>query len=176
MSQSSLPAPVSPRRLKVDVSFTQSYVVKNPQRHRVTKDAREALKTFMLKRQAAFGIRAAASSGYPDSEVRRPAAANAMPEELVFYSWWNEEVATPQELQRSGDSMGVRKHLRLQYHVSDGVFQLFLDDRRTPLTLAIEHTDGTPLLPRELFVGAEIDVLGRHLRRDTFFTAWCAFL
>lgn len=31
------------------------------------------------------------------------------------------------------------------------------------MTLAIEHADGTPVKPEELFVGAKLDVLGRPM-------------
>ena len=84
-----------------------------------------------------------------------------MPRTLIFFSWWNEEVATPTELQRSGTGMGVRKMLRLEYTCHDGSFRLFLDDLKQPVAIAIEHADGSPVRARELFVGRKLDILGR---------------
>lgn len=164
-------AAASPRRLKAEAGFTQSYLIKSPcQGHSSYADgSREALKARMLE-QSTFGFRPGAPHGVADAspaETKRPSASQqTMPELLIFHSWWNEEVATPPEFQRSGDGMGVRKQLRLQHTPSSGMFQLFLDDLKVPLTLAIEHSDGTPLRARELFVGARIDVLGRQFRHN----------
>ena len=82
---------------------------------------------------------------------------------MVFYSWWNEEVATLPEYTPSGQGMGVRKQVRLHYLPKHGSFQLFTDDANAALTLQIEHADGTPVGPLELHVGAKLDVLGRPM-------------
>ena len=86
-----------------------------------------------------------------------------MPDSLVFHSWWNEELATPLELQTSGQGMGVRRQVKLHYLSKLGSFQLFAENVRVALTLTIEHADGTPVSPYELFVGAKLDVLGRSM-------------
>jgi len=87
--------------------------------------------------------------------------ASGIPDKLVFNSWWNEEVATPPELQRSGTGMGVRKQLQLVFATGPETFQLFLDDHKTAVAIAIEHADGSPVRPHELFVGKKLDILGR---------------
>ena len=86
-----------------------------------------------------------------------------MPDPLVFYSWWNEEVATPLEFTPSGQGMGLRRQVRLHFLPRSGTFQLFTDDASAALTLAIEHSDGTPMQAIELHVGAKLDVLGRPM-------------
>ena len=93
----------------------------------------------------------------------RTVAAVPMPDPMVFYSWWNEEVATLPEYTPSGQGMGVRKQVRLHYLPKHGSFQLFTDDANAALTLQIEHADGTPVGPLELHVGAKLDVLGRPM-------------
>jgi len=85
-----------------------------------------------------------------------------MPDPLVFMSWWNEEVATPVEFTPSGQGMGVRRQVKLHYLPTHGSFQLLTEDGPA-LTLSIEHADGTPVGPHELFVGAKLDVLGRPM-------------
>jgi hypothetical protein len=93
-----------------------------------------------------------------------PAPPVNMPDPLVFYSWWNEEVATPPEFTPSGQGMGLRRQVRLHFLPRMGTFQLFTDDASTPpLTLAIEHSDGTSMQAIELHVGAKLDVLGRPM-------------
>ena len=93
----------------------------------------------------------------------RPAPPITMPDPLVFYSWWNEEVATPPEFTPSGQGMGVRRQVRLHFLPRNGTFQLFTDDVNAALTLAIEHSDGTAMQATELHVGAKLDVLGRPM-------------
>ncbi len=93
----------------------------------------------------------------------RPPAATAIPDPLVFYSWWNEELATPTEFTPSGQGMGVRRQVKLHYLPQHGTFQLFTEDVKAALTLTIEHADGSPVRPEELFVGATLDVLGRPM-------------
>ena len=93
----------------------------------------------------------------------RPAAVTTIPDPLVFYSWWNEELATHPDYTTSGQGMGVRRNVKLHYLPSTDCFQLFTEDVKAALTLSIEHTDGTPVRPHELFVGATLDVLGRPM-------------
>ena len=93
----------------------------------------------------------------------RPAALTTIPDPLVFYSWWNEELATHPDYTTSGQGMGVRRNVKLHYLPLTDCFQLFTEDVKAALTLSIEHTDGTPVRPHELFVGATLDVLGRPM-------------
>ena len=93
----------------------------------------------------------------------KPAPPIAMPDPLVFYSWWNEEVATPPEFTPSGQGMGVRRQVRLHFLPRHGTFQLFTDDANAALTLAIEHSNGSAVRAIELHVGAKLDVLGRPM-------------
>ena len=90
-------------------------------------------------------------------------ASVAMPDPLVFFSWWNEEVATPVECTPSGQGMGVRRQVRLHYLPRAQAFQLFAEDTDAALSLAIEHADGTSVQATELHVGAKLDVLGRPM-------------
>jgi len=80
----------------------------------------------------------------------------------VFMSWWNEELATPVEFTPSGQGMGMRRQVKLHYLPAHGTFQLLAEDGPA-LTLSIEHPDGTPIGPQELYVGATLDVLGRPM-------------
>jgi len=93
----------------------------------------------------------------------RSTLGNDMPDPMIFYSWWNEEVATPSEFSKSGQGMGVRRNVKLHYLPTAGHFQLFTEDMQSALTLTIEHSDGSPVRPEELFVGATLDVLGRPM-------------
>jgi hypothetical protein len=86
----------------------------------------------------------------------RPTPTVAMPDPLVFYSWWNEEVAMLPEFTPSGQGMGVRRQVRLHYLPRHGSFQLFTEDANAALTLTIEHADGTPVRAHELHVGAKV--------------------
>jgi hypothetical protein len=54
--------------------------------------------------------------------------------------------------------MGVRRQVKLHHSPRQRLFQLFTDDAKLPLTIAIDHADGTPVTASELFVGAKIDV------------------
>jgi hypothetical protein len=90
----------------------------------------------------------------------KPGGAKAqhigIPDQLVFYSWWNEEVATPPEFTPSGQGMGVRRQVQLKYAPKTAAFELSADDSAPSLALQIEHADGTPVLPAELHVGAKV--------------------
>ena len=72
-------------------------------------------------------------------EGGKPKAPVSMPDPLVFYSWWNEEVATPPEFTPSGQGMGVRRQVRLHYSARLGAFQLFTEDVKAALALAVRH-------------------------------------
>ena len=67
------------------------------------------------------------------------------------------------EFTPSGQGMGVHKQVRLHFLPRHGSFQLFTDDANAPLTLHIEHSDGSPVQAHELHVGAKLDVLGRPM-------------
>ena len=69
----------------------------------------------------------------------KPAPPVGMPDPLVFFSWWNEEVATPPEFTPSGQGMGVRRQVRLEYCPRTQAFSLYADDAPAALTLQIEH-------------------------------------
>ena len=96
-----------------------------------------------------------------DPTLGGPVRSREMPAELVFFSWWNEEMHIPDELTPSGFGMGVRRQMELRFLTREGVFQLVTDDSRVPISFRVEHANGKPLQATELHVGARIDVLGR---------------
>ena len=55
----------------------------------------------------------------------------------------------------------MRRQLELRYVPATGIFHLITDDAVVPITLRIEHADGSPLQATELYIGARLDVLGR---------------
>ena len=57
----------------------------------------------------------------------------------------------------------MRRQVRLEHSPKTGAFQLFAVDANAALTLQIEHSDGSPVVHTELFVGAKLDVLGRPM-------------
>jgi len=146
---------------------TRSYLIQAPRPN--GEFERAQLKVAFTKQTESFMSRfrpgqvdeteADTPGGGTEAEPRR--AVPEMPDDLVFYSWWNEEVATPPELQRSATGHGVQKRLRLQFATATGTFRLFLDDVKVPVTIAIEHADGTPVCARELYIGKKLDILGR---------------
>ena len=158
----SSPARASPR-LRPETGFTTSYLVKSPTKVATTGDSADPFVSgrdpFSLKpvEPVCHGLLRDTKAGGARS------ARVTMPDPLVFYSWWNEELATPLELQSSGQGMGVRRQVRLHYLAKLGTFQLFTEDVKEPLTQAIEHADGTAVGPYELYVGAKLDVLGRPM-------------
>ena len=81
-----------------------------------------------------------------------------MPAELVFFSWWNEELLLPDEVTPSGFGMGLRRQMELRFLTKEGVFQLVTDDARVPISFRVDHANGSPLQATELHVGARIDV------------------
>lgn len=144
-------------RGRPEAGFTRSYLIKSPPRS--TKPA--PLPASVAS--SSFDVHCHGLLADPMLHgARRPGPAE-MPNPLVFYSWWNEESATPPELTRSGSGMGVRRQVRLQYSPRQAMFQLFTDDAKVPLTIAIDHADGTPVGVHELYVGAKLDVLGRPM-------------
>lgn len=119
--------------------FTKSYVVKAP--NPLTKAAAAAEPPAPAP-AALHGL-----LRDPQTGGRKPAPPVAMPDPLVFYSWWNEEVATPHECTPSGQGMGVRRQVRLNYLPRQEMFQLITDTEHS-LMLTIEHADGTPVRVR----------------------------
>ena len=141
----------SPRGLRPEAGFTRSYLVKSERttaaavtappkpaetisyfaKTGVMKQGRETISYGLLRDPKPLG--------------GKPAPPVSMPDPLVFFSWWNEEVATPVELTPSGQGMGVRRQVRLQYSPTTNGFQLFADDANAALSLHIEHSDGSPV-------------------------------
>ena len=109
----------SPRGLRPEAGFTRSYLVKSERttaaavtappkpaetisyfaKTGVMKQGRETISYGLLRDPKPLG--------------GKPAPPVSMPDPLVFFSWWNEEVATPVELTPSGQGMGVRRQVRL---------------------------------------------------------------
>ena len=151
-------------RLRPESGFTQSYLVPSPREAPSTQSsssnkprARSGVSPFDAREPSCFGLLRDPKPG------RRIPQATAMPDPLVFYSWWNEELATPAECTPSGQGMGVRRQVQLHYVPSESHFELFTAESKEPLTLAIAHADGSVLSPDELYVGATVDVLGRPM-------------
>lgn len=76
------------------------------------------------------------------------------PEFLCFTSWWREN--------EKGAS--VRREVRLSYDTKDGSMTLCLN-KVTSMQYRLSHVDGKygPVEPCDLFVGAQLKVLGRML-------------
>ena len=155
-------------RGRPEVGFTRSYLVKSPPRVRPSSMQPAAADSTRggLLGNGAPALRETLCHGL----LRDPKLGGSgakprveMPDPLIFHSWWNEEVAMPVELTPSGQGHGVRRQVSLHYLPSHGSFQLFTEDVQAALTLMIEHADGTPVGPHELYVGATLDVLGRPM-------------
>jgi len=153
-------SPNSPKvRQRPEAGFTKSHLIKPVPRQQLT--------------QPSAALTSPRSTGHetichgllrdPKPGGGKPPPPVAMPDPLVFFSWWNEEVAVLPEFTPSGQGMGVRRQVKLEYLPRHGSFQLVTDDAPTALTLTIEHADGTPVRPLELRVGAKLDVLGRPM-------------
>lgn len=135
----------SPRRagkelaLRPEAGFTRSYLVKS-QRSTTTPDV-STISVAPPPEVLAQGTETICHGLLRDPKPGggKPAPATKMPDPLVFYSWWNEEVATPPEFTPSGQGMGVRRQVRLQYCPRTAAFQLFADDANAALSLQIEH-------------------------------------
>lgn len=150
-------APAAPPKPRAESGFTTSMLLKVPNR-KVDPLATRADTGMQMYRGESYGVIADPTQSPRGLGSSR---AHETPPELIFYSWWNEELATPPEFCKSGSSIGPRRQLELRHKTHEGIFQLMTDDARVPLTLRIEHANGAPLLPTELYIGARIDVLGR---------------
>ena len=151
-------------RPRPEAGFTKSYLVKPP--HGTQLGSTSAAPVLPAPPEMLAQGEETICHGLlrnPAPNGGKPAAPVKMPDPLVFYSWWNEEVATPPEFTPSGQGMGVRRQVRLHYLPKAGAFQLFADDAQAALTLQIEHADGSPVRAAELHVGAKLDVLGRPM-------------
>ena len=150
--RSKKPPAASPRAgFKAETGFTKSSLVQ------AGAGARSDFASSNIVRGESYGL-------LSDPTVRGGGADRSrreVPAELVFFSWWNEEVPLPPEFVSSGMGMGVRRQMELRFRTRDNVFQLLTDDARVPIAFRVEHADGSPLQATELHVGARIDVLGR---------------
>ncbi len=148
-------------RARPEAGFTRSYLIKSPPLQRKPPPPLEPPGAHGA--DVASDVTCHGLLADPILREGRRERAPEAPDPLVFYSWWNEESATPPELTRSGSGMGVRRQVRLHYSPKAGIFQLFTDDSKLPLSIAIEHADGTPVGAYELHVGTKLDVLGRPM-------------
>eukprot|EP00964_Phaeocystis_antarctica_P026591 scaffold14984_cov69-Phaeocystis_antarctica.AAC.3 len=148
----------SPRatpRPRAETGFTRSHLVKLDAR----ADAEPSSDSFPTTR---LGEHKGDSYGLlSDPTLGGPSRSREMPAELVFFSWWNEELLLPDEVTPSGFGMGLRRQMELRFLTKEGVFQLVTDDARVPISFRVDHANGSPLQATELHVGARIDVLGR---------------
>ena len=137
---------ISPRsRPRPEAGFTTSYLIRSPPRTSATASSSSAVPMMRPPHGGetiCHGLFRDPSS--QRSEGWQPSQPVPMPDPFVFYTWWNEEVATPVEFTPSGQGMGVRRQVRLHYLPQHGSFQLFTDDANAPLTIVIEHADGSP--------------------------------
>ena len=120
---------------------TRSYLIQAPRPN--GESERAQLKVAFTKQSESFMTRfrpgqvdeteADASGGGAEAEPRY--AVPELPDDLVFYSWWNEEVATPPELQRSASGCAVLR---------SGVTPRSFRTGRDPTWLQPHHTRRTP--------------------------------
>ncbi|KAL1529178.1 hypothetical protein AB1Y20_000137 [Prymnesium parvum] len=151
--------PRSPRQVGLGLD-TRSFLAPPPKPDVVRE--RAALKAAFQQQSEAFASRYRPGLLQRERKLApKEHGGPQPPETLVFYSWWNEETPTPPELQRSGRAEAAHKRLQLQFHLPTGVFRLFLDGSKAPITLRIEHLDGAPVRAHDLFVGKRLDILGR---------------
>jgi len=162
------PTELSPSKdkLRPEAGFTHSYLVKPPHGMTASSGVGSVVATLPPPpQQLPQGLETICHGLLRDPATGggQPAPPSKMPDPLVFFSWWNEEVATPPEFTPSGQGMGLRRQVRLQYSAKTASFHLYADDVNAALSLAIEHSDGTPVVATELYVGAKLDVLGRPM-------------
>ena len=138
----------SPRRakdlpLRPEAGFTRSHLVKSSPRSTARSTASAVTEIVVARPPEVLpqGIETICHGLLRDPKPGggKPAPPVGMPDPLVFFSWWNEEVATPPEFTPSGQGMGVRRQVRLEYCPRTHAFSLYADDAPAALTLQIEH-------------------------------------